>query len=146
MDRWFFLCLRLPTLGHRGPRLGIACVPPQLAEVWPTPSLVSLPRQVLAFMRNSVILTGVEGVGVREGCGIFKQEVQQITSLFCLKWWLTACYDVITNKILTGCYQAQQYRRCNLTTRLHSHNLPLYLEFQLRNYSLTLDYHSLFCA
>lgn len=78
--------------------------------------------------------------------GIFKQEVQQIVTLFCLKWWLTECYDVITDEILTGSYQAQQYRRCNLTSTLHSHSLPLFLELQLRNYSLTLDYHSLFCA
>lgn len=51
------LCAGLPTLGRGSPRPGSACAP-QLAEAWPLPSLVSLPKPLLALMRNPVISTG----------------------------------------------------------------------------------------
>lgn len=59
-------CLQLPTLAQRGPRLGSACAPPQLAKAWPSPNLVSLPRRLLALMTNFVISTGWRVGGKRQ--------------------------------------------------------------------------------
>lgn len=109
MDRWFFHAFSCP-LRNRGPRLGSVCASPQLAEAWPSPSLVSLPRWLLTLMRNSVILMGVGGEDLNK-------KSSKLSLSFPRMWWLAAaCYVVITDKILTGCYQAQQYRSCNLIT------------------------------
>lgn len=103
------------------PGLRSTCAPPQLAEAWPLPSLVSRSEPAApSFDEKFCYLNRRRG-------GVLKQEVQQVIALLCPKGWLPTCCDVITDKILTGCYQAQQYRSCNLTSPSTSHNPPPFL-------------------
>lgn len=112
-------CLQLPALEHADPRLESPCASLRWALRLSKAFAKSCgpSERLSALMRISVISMGRWGTNV-------KQEVQQVISLSCPKTWLPTCYDMITDKILTGCYQEQLYKNYNLTTPSTSYGPP----------------------